>query len=645
MRVVIDIEANGKDNPTKIWVICCLDIDTGELHTFRRVSDDPVQKEKFLDFSKCVDTWIGHNIIAYDLPVLSSLLSLQTPPINCNRCIDTLIVSKLNNYSRRQGHSLESYGEELNYPKNLFSDWSKYSQELEDRCATDVRLGLLVYNALLNSYIKHSCNKSAITLEQEFQQDCLELSNTGFGFATPKCHVLLEKVTKELKELDDDIGRSFPPRLYCIREITPKYTKYGTLNRTDFRWVPSGDLSEYNGGSFCRCVFRPFNPSSHKQIISVLSSAGWHPTSKTKTHIEALRNRQTLPSRLEEIQKTGWKINEENLSTLPSTAPGPARALARRILLESRRRTLTEWLGLVSNDSDRIHGHFLSIGAWTHRMAHQKPNMANIPNIHDLDGKVKLLGAEMRALFIAPKGRLLVGVDAEGIQLRIFAHYIDDEEFTYALVHGKKEDKSDPHSLNQRILGSVCRSRAAAKRFVYALLLGAGIGKLSEILGCERTQAESALTKLMERYTGFDYLKRTTIPRDARRGWFTGLDGRRVNIPGVDVGERRHLAMSGYLQSGEVIIMKKARLSWKKKIDLIFPKEYNIKLVNFVHDEWQTETPNDLMIAHQVAEIQCQSLVETGVELKLKCPLAGSYGESHNDPKTWTIGSNWKVTH
>ncbi len=644
MRVVLDIEANGKDNPTKIWVICCLDIDTGKLHTFRRVSDDPVQKEEFLVFSKRVNTWIGHNIIAYDFPVLSSLLSLQTPPLNCNRCIDTLIVSKLNDYSRGQGHSLESYGEELNYPKNLFSDWSKYSQELEDRCATDVRLNLLVYNTLFDSYIKHSCNKSAITTEQEFQQDCVDLGNTGFGFATPKCNLLLEKVTRELKELDDDIRQSFPPRLHCIREITPRYTKYGTLNRTDFRWVSGGDVSEFNGGSFCRCEYRPFNPSSHKQIIRILHSAGWKPTSKTKGHIEALRNRQTLPSRLQEIQKTGWKINEENLSTLPSSAPSPARALARRILLESRRRTLTEWTGLVAEDG-RIHGSFLSIGAWTHRMAHQKPNMANIPKSHDLEGKVKLLGSEMRSLFCCSRDRLLVGVDAESIQLRIFAHYIDDEEFTNSLIYGKKEDKSDPHSLNQRVLGSVCKSREAAKRFIYAFLLGAGLGKLSEILGCGREEAERALAKLMERYTGFDYLKRTVIPRDARKGWFTGLDGRKVNIPGVDVGERRHLAMSGYLQNGEAIIMKKARLNWKKKIDLIFPKEYNIKLVNFVHDEWQTEVPNDLMIAHQVAKIKCQSLVETGVELKLKCPLAGSYGENHNDPRTWTIGSNWKVTH
>ena len=99
----------------------------------------------------------------------------------------------------------------------------------------------------------------------------------------------------------------------------------------------------------------------------------------------------------------------------------------------------------------------MGIGAWTGRMAHQTPNTANIPNDLDTQGKKKLLGKEMRSLWRAPRYRLFVGVDAEGIQLRVFAHYIDDPEFTEALVKGKKDDKTDPHSLNQRILGGVCK--------------------------------------------------------------------------------------------------------------------------------------------------------------------------------------------
>lgn len=271
-------------------------------------------------------------------------------------------------------------------------------------------------------------------------------------------------------------------------------------------------------------------------------------------------------------------------------------------------------------------------------MNHQNPNTANIPNEFDTAGKKKLYGKELRSFWCAPKNRLLVGCDAEGIQLRIFAHYIDDPEFTEALVNGRKEDKSDPHSLNQRILGDVCKSRAAAKRYIYALLLGAGQGKLQEILGCDQSAATEAYERLLQRYTGFAYLKEKVIPADAKRGWFVGLDGRAVRIPGDEVGQRRHLAMSGYLQNGEAVAMKLATLKWWHKLP-----EYGAKLVNFVHDEWQTEVPNNIEIALAVAKMQADSLRLVGEELGLKCPLAGSYW--NDDLNDYTIATNWSKTH
>jgi DNA polymerase-1 len=378
-----------------------------------------------------------------------------------------------------------------------------------------------------------------------------------------------------------------------------------------------------------------FNPSSHKQIIQVLNEAGWKPVDKTKTHTDAVRARDKDKIKL--LEKTGWKVNETNLETLPNAAPKAARILAKRILLEARRRTLTEWLDLVS-PGGRIHGKFYGIGAWTHRMAHQNPNTANIPNEYDTAGKKKLLGKELRSLWCAPKGRLLVGCDAEGIQLRIFAHYINDPEFTDALVKGRKDDKTDPHSLNQRILGSVCKSRAAAKRFIYALLLGAGTGKLTEILGCGETETKEALDRLLVRYSGWATLRQEVFPRDAKRGWFTGLDGRKIRIPSDTEGGRRHLAMSGYLQSGEAICMK---LATRYFFSLL--PQYDAKLVNFVHDEWQVECGKSLDKAIELGHIMADSLRKVGEDLKLNCPLAGSFW--NDDHKDYTIGTNWSVTH
>lgn len=650
MKVICDIEANSLTKPTNIWVIVCKDVDTGKVSIFREVTCDQKAKEDFLSFMSGVTLLVGHNILGYDLPVLQNLLSFTYP---LDGVIDTLVVSKLTNYSKEGGHSIETYGKEFGLPKIEFSDWTKWSQEMEDYCVRDVDINLHVYNKYLR-IISDPAWKPSIDLEQRFQRVVNSLHNNGFSFNSNRARTLLMQVEKELEKLDKEILDAFPDRPRLVREITPTLTKHGTLHRKDFRWIKNGDLSEYNGGPFCLFVWQQFNPSSHRQIVDVLHNAEWQPTDKTKTHVETLRELSRLKrekqrdkdvdlaievchNTLLKMEKTGWKVNENNLSTLPPEAPSPARTLARRILYESRRRTLTEWLGLVS-DEGRIHGTFQAIGAWTHRMAHQRPNMANIPNESRTDGSRQLLGKEMRSLWQAPRKRLLVGVDAEGIQLRIFAHYIDDKEFTEALVKGKKEDKSDPHSLNQRILGNVCKSRQAAKRFIYALLLGAGTGKLTEILACTKQEAMDALARLMARYQGFEYLKKSVIPKDAKRGWFRGLDGRHVPIPGETESDRRHLCMSGYLQCGEAICMKKATLKFH---DLL--KNDNAILVNLVHDEWQTETPNNMEIAVRVAKLQAESLHKVGEELQLKCPLAGSY--FNEDKRDYTVGTNWSVTH
>ena len=652
MKVIFDIEADGLEDVSHVWLVIAKDIETNEYYIFRDLTKDDKEKERFLEWSSGVTHWIGHNVLEYDFPTLHRLCGLSVPAIE--HITDTLIISRMADYPR-ESHSIESYGIEFGKEKGKFSDWSRYSLEMEEYCLRDVDICHKVYLKYLK-YILHKDYTKAINVEHCFQYYVVNtLSNNGFYFNSTKAIRLLSLVKDNLSTLDKAILTSFPPREKLIREFVPKATKYGTISLSSIPKVLRDKISEYTIGETYRYTkMEPFNPSSHKQIISILNEAGWSPEDKTKTHVDTERELsrlkyqkkrsseldtkiKLLDNKLLELRKTGWKVNENNLSTLPPSAPEPARFLAKRILLEARRRSLTEWLDLVKTDG-RIHGRFYGLGAWTHRMAHQKPNTANIPNEFDTFGNKKLLGKELRSLWCAPPKRLLVGVDAEGIQLRIFAHYINDPEFTKALVEGKKEDKSDPHSLNQRILGDACKTRAAAKRFIYAMLLGGGIGKLSEILGSSREETEAAIQRLMDRYQGFKTLKETTIPRDGKRGYFRGLDGRDVRIPGDTAGARSHLAMSGYLQNGEAVVMKLATLKWINKLP-----ELDAKLVDMVHDEWQTECPNNLDIALKIAQMQADSLREVGEELNLNCPLAGSYW--NDDTKDYTIDTNWSKTH
>lgn len=653
MRVVIDIEANGLKNPDQIWLVVAKDIDTGKYYIFRNVTTNQYAKEEFYEFAKNVEMWIGHHIIGYDVPVIRSLLcggSFTGDTFDPSRCLDTLIVSKLVEYSRQEGHSVEDYGTEFGLEKKtffkftdkeLFNCNSILFKQMEDYCIRDVDIAEKIYLKYKDWLEKYP---EAIKTEQEFQLVVNGLEDKGFFFDTKKAERLLGSVAHDLANLDTEIQTAFPPKEVLVREFTPKLTKFGTISKTSVPRLLHEHISDYVAGETYRQTKQvDFNPASHKQVLEVLTEAGWSPTDKTQTHIDTERevnsfkrkksegnpvDLEILRARLEQLQKTGWKINENNLSSLPASAPEPARLLAKRILLESRRRTLTEWLSLVQ-DEGRIHGRFYGIGAWTQRMSHQSPNTANIPSALKQDGTPKLLGADMRSLWRAPPKRLLVGVDAEGIQLRIFAHYINDEEFTDALVRGRKEDKTDPHNLNKRILGSTCKSRDAAKRFIFALLLGAGTGKLSQILDCTKSECEQALDNLVERYKGFAKIKKEIVPTDARNGYFIGLDNRKVLIPGSDLGERRHLCMSGYLQNGEAIVIKRTA---NMAAPLLRSEEF---LVNIVHDEFVIEVANDVRRAEEVKEIFCSSIEQVGKDLQLRCPLKGD----------GSVGLTWMDIH
>lgn len=330
----------------------------------------------------------------------------------------------------------------------------------------------------------------------------------------------------------------------------------------------------------------------------------------------------------ERYKQYGWKINETNLATLPPTAPEAAKLLTKWLTLEGRRSSLEEWLGCVKSDS-RIHGKFWHIGSWTHRMSHSAPNQANI--FAPFHGEPKNPVEEvkhkydyaLRNLWEAPK--FLVGTDAEGIQLRILAHYMKSEEYRDAICEGKKEDKTDIHNLNKNALGPVCHSRDDAKTFIYAFVLGASPPKVAEILSCSIPKAKEAVDNFLRSLPGLKKLKDYKIPMDAARGFFIGLDGRKVQC------DSEHLMLAGYLQNGESCIMKHANVLWRENARLA---GINFKQVDFVHDEWQTEVET-AEEAELLGKIQREAIEQTGRDLGLFCPLAGSTD----------IGRTWAETH
>lgn len=614
---IIDTETNALRGYTALWVVVCRDAHTNKVTIFRNLHNDETARELLSQHLNGYGTIVGHNLLGFDLGVLDHF-AVRYP----RNHLDTLIVSRLLNYSLPGGHSLEAWGKYFKYPKDMFSDFTQWSQGLEDRCIVDTEITLKLYN-LFRQFIESDTWKRSIALEHDSFNFSQQLGTNGFFFNIKEAQRLHDEIKPQVDALADALKTAFPPRTRLIREVLPRSTGAGTLHKGDFRWLEGCDLTPYTPGEpFSLFLYETFNPNSSTQRVERLNEAGWKPFNKTKAHIQAERDKEA--DKLKHYKIWGWKTDEENLATLPDSAPEAAKMLARYLLLVSRLRNLTEWIGLYNPATGRIHGHFNSLGAWTGRMSHDHPNLANIPALRSRTGAVQLYGAEFRALFCVPEGKVLVGCDADGIQLRLFAHFTNDEKLIASIVSGNKEEKTDIHSLNKEILGTICNSREAAKTYIYALLLGAGKDKQANILGCTAHEAIEGLKRILEYYPGWKILKDTTLKQDAKKGYFKGIDGRLVMFPSA------HYILAGYLQNGESVVMKMASILWHRQLT-----EMGIPHlpVNFVHDEWQVETLPEY--ADTVGKVMADSIRIVGEQLQLNCPLAGSY----------VVGQNWKDTH
>ena len=574
MRLIVDIETNALKNPSVIHCVVAHNLDTGVTHKF---VGEEVNNE-FPQFIKDAKKVIGHNFLSYDLDILRRLAGCVIPD---SIVLDTLILSHLLHFGIDGGHSLEAWGARFRYEKvGKDVDFQVYSPTILERCKRDVEINTRLYK-LLESKLNRPEFKDAIEVEHRIALVCKDMHASGFPFDGERARSLRQELSDRVKALDQEILEICPPKIKTVELKTKTKT-----------------------------LVIPFNPNSHTQMVERLDEWGWQPTEKTESG-------------------KSFKVNEVNLATLPESAPPAAKKLVERTMLESRVRTLTTWLENYNEDTCCVHGQFHPIGTWTHRMAHREPNLGNVAAEKSIKYHTQRLrelaidlGGKCRSLWRARDGYYLVGCDAESIQLRVFAHYINDPAFTKALISGKKEDGSDPHSLNAKILGC---SRDSAKTFIYAFLLGAGDAKLGEILSLDSRKGRERKQQFIEAYPGLERLREETIPKDARRGYFQGFDGRLVAC------SSEHLMLAGYLQNGEAVIMKHANVEWRTRL---LRDAVPFWQRNFVHDEWQTETDTERN-AHRVGRTQAEAIRLVGERFRLNCPMAGNYN----------IGKNWLDTH
>ena len=587
-KVVCDIEANGL-TPDKIWCCVCYEIDTNQFKIFRE-DDAELAKEYF----STVDKVIGHNFIGYDAIWLNKLWKTG---IKIDKIIDTLVLSRLAN-SLRGSHSLESWGKTLGDYKWHYEDWSHWTQEMEDYCKQDVAVTYKVYKALQREL--RDSSKDAITLEL-WSQAVLEQQRM-YGFLLDQDLALKTKAEIDQKyfEIINNLQELFPPRKYVIEQWTAKRTSSGELTAVSKRIIDSGFVEKVEGDLYNRIGYKEFNIDSPQEICERLKDY-WKPTVFTPTGQP--------------------KVCEENLDTLPEDAPEHLKKIKECKVLKSRSTLIQSYFNACGPDG-RVHGSVISIGAGTHRMAHTNPNTANIPS-------KGLYGEVCRQMFIVGEGRKLVGCDAANIQLRILAHYLNDEELIYQITH------KDMHYFFSQIYGlnpkgvdydesnhDMVAARKKGKTCTFAIIMGAGVAKIGSILG-GYDKGKAAFDGLKRSIKGWTKFQKE-IEYRAAIGHFTGIDGRKIPLKSA------HFGMSSYLQAGEAIIMKRAMVESYKEIKSL---KLDAHQVAIVHDEMQYDCAEDC--AETVGKILRKHIIEAGEYYGLRCPLDGEY----------MIGDNWLETH
>lgn len=654
MRVISDIETNGLDDSTCLWLCGGKNIDTGETYRFDNCHEDDTAKQEAIKWYKSCDLIVGHNFISFDSVQLNRLL--QPRLIDPKKVVDTLIVSRLVNYDidiplgARSPHSLDAWGRRLKLYKGDFHDFSQYSQEMVDYWYQDLE----VTHALFNHFKKVIFNKEwskSLRAEHDLQIELVRTKYYGFAFDSNKATFLLESIQGKMKELEDEFSFAFPPKLEEVNRVQYRTKKDGTEFATVTNAKAKYALCQKSlDGSELICYdYKEFNPGSPQDRIEALWEAGWKPFEKTKTHMKFERLKvgdkatpkgdpMTLKDYTEKkdrLAKYGWTCSEDNLATLPDSAPSGAKGLAQWLTLEGRRSSLVEWLGQVKQDG-RIHGSIQHIGAWTGRCSHRDPNTANIASPFHGDVKSAVdevkhdYDVHLRACWNVPEGSWLVGVDADGIQLRVLADYLwrhfDATEYADAIMEGKKEEGTDIHNVNRKALGVEHATRDDAKTFIYSWLLGAGVAKTASILRVNERQAADARERFERSIDGLYRLKRELIPYIAERGWFTGYDGRKVVVPS------EHKTLAGILQSGESVLMKHTLLRFH---DTARKEGIRFKMVGFIHDEYQVEVIGTKEEAEHLGSIVASSMSDIGKELGFYIPTPGSAD----------VGLNWAETH
>ena len=286
--------------------------------------------------------------------------------------------------------------------------------------------------------------------------------------------------------------------------------------------------------------------------------------------------------------KTGYSTNAEVLERLKGQHPILDVILDYRQLAKLKS-TYVDGLTKVIAEDGRIHTSFQNTVTATGRLSSTEPNLQNIPVRTEL-------GAELRKMFVAPKGWKLVDADYSQIELRLLAHISDDKVMQDAFRTGE-----DIHTVTaSQVFGVPPEAvthemRRRAKAVNFGIVYGISDFSLSQDIGVPRYEAKEYMQRYFEKYSGVHQYMTDIVERAKADGFVSTLMGRRRWLPELkssnfnlrSFGER--VALNMPIQGTAADLMKLAMIRVDRRLRA---EGLEARLVLQVHDELIVECPD-----------------------------------------------------
>jgi len=639
-RFICDTETDGLlPQLTKIHCIVLVDLDTEVSYDF---ADQPGYRplSEARGMMDQAELLVFHNGIGFDLPALrkvwgwepkgdtwdSLILSrLEYPDIKADdwKMLDKM-PSKMPMHMVGK-HSVAAWGYRLGCNKGDFTGpWDTWSPRMHEYMIQDGQVQLRIVKHLL----ARKPSVDALKLEEEFHQILMDQERDGFNFDELAAHKLQAELAGRRQELHQELVATFKPWFAPEEKKGDKGLRYTRTTRRMKRadWG-CGKTEVFEADTqYTKIKLVEFNPGSRDHIADRLSKLrGWKP-------------------REINLKSGKPKVDDEVMGKL--TYP-EAPLIAEFLMADKRLGALSEgkeaWLKAVQKDG-KLHGRVMHIGTITHRCAHSKPNLGQVPSVRKDGNKNVLMGSaggygyECRSLFTAADGYVLLGADASGLQLRCLGHYLaryDGGAFIKILLEG------DIHQHNTDALGDLAVNRDAGKTLIYAYLFGAGDNKLGRTvrewyrkagltppIDSQAALGKEVRARLQSGIVGLGKLQGDISARVRAKGYLRGLDGRKIPI------RSPHAALNALLMAAEAVLVKRATVLFHRNLSTAgYVKGVDWWQAAHVHDEFQCNVKEEHAV--DCGRRAVESIRAAGEYYSCRCPLTGEY----------KLGRNWAETH